>query len=120
MFAPTVALLIVATISAAAASLGDRLNFFQDCLFECTQFRCHDPRQLAHFHQESGLIKLLLGWSCEEECKYECKWDAISWLLSEEVGISAAEVPQFHGKVAMRDAYCLPNQCTNCFFVPSS
>lgn len=103
----TLCLLLITGVADVKASLGDRLNFFQDCLFECSTFySCHDPKQLARFQEAQGPLMLFLGWDCDEECKYNCKWETINWLLSEEVAISAEEVPQFHGKVTNRDPNC--------------
>lgn len=44
----------------------------------------------------------LLGWSCVEECKYQCQWKTIDFLMSPNVGMSWSNIPQFYGKWTFR------------------
>lgn len=37
------------------------------------------------------------GWTCQDDCKYECMWVTVGLYLKE-----GHKVPQFHGKVSWR------------------
>lgn len=39
----------------------------------------------------------MLGWSCEEECRYSCQWDTIDFLTTGP-GENPHGIPQFYGK----------------------
>lgn len=36
----------------------------------------------------------IVGWSCRDECKYSCMWQAVDAFQKDGL-----KVPQFHGKV---------------------
>ncbi|XP_035689762.1 post-GPI attachment to proteins factor 3-like [Branchiostoma floridae] len=49
---------------------------------------------VKHTHRPTALYMSLLGWWCEEECKYGCMWRTVEQIQAEPRG----EVPQFYGK----------------------
>jgi hypothetical protein len=82
---PTIALLVFAT--SAWASSGDRSLAFHNCLVQRT-LRCTGSTSLP-------LSLRLTGWSCEDECKYQCAH------LMTDVAISKRQrIEQFYGKWA--------------------
>lgn len=81
----------------AKTSVGDRLDYFRNCFRNCVYLNCSTESKLASFKKAQPPHLQLLGWDCEEECKYECQWTTVNYLLSN--GISFRALPQFFGKV---------------------
>lgn len=103
-------------LALAAASPGDQLDDFQDCLFQCTNLVCfHNPYHLlqaeyGHILRRKGHelhryepnwafspvlephLKLFL-WDCKSNCDYECQR-----IVTKEREDRGEEVLQFHGK----------------------
>ncbi|KAK5657057.1 hypothetical protein OQA88_3584 [Cercophora sp. LCS_1] len=74
--------------SLAAASIGDRLPEFRECVEICKQQNCAGPDQtpIPLHHQ-------LLLWTCPSECDYACQHIITSARVAED-----KPVVQFHGK----------------------
>ncbi|PVF95373.1 Per1-like protein [Serendipita vermifera] len=82
----TIALLTLAT--SAWASSGDRSLAFQSCLSQRSLRECTKPAPLP-------LPLRLTGWTCEDDCKYQCSH------LMTDIAISKKEpIEQFYGKWA--------------------
>ena len=50
---------------------------------------------LHTFSEIQPFSEKLLGWSCEDECKYSCMWTTVDAFQRDGLN-----VPQFHGKVS--------------------
>ncbi|XP_064380779.1 post-GPI attachment to proteins factor 3 isoform X2 [Dromaius novaehollandiae] len=76
----------------ARGSQGDREPLYRDCLARCEQRNCSGAA-LRHFRARQPLYMSLTGWTCRDDCKYECMW------LTVRVYVQGGyKVPQFHGK----------------------
>ncbi|XP_063259836.1 post-GPI attachment to proteins factor 3 isoform X2 [Prinia subflava] len=95
------ALLLLLLLMAAAApgparcSQGDREPLYRECLSRCERQNCSGAA-LRHFRARQPLYMGLTGWTCRDECKYECMWLTVR--LYQQGG---HRVPQFHGKVSL-------------------
>ncbi|NWW16993.1 PGAP3 factor, partial [Falcunculus frontatus] len=92
------AALLLLLLTAAAApgpargSQGDREPLYRECLSRCERQNCSGAA-LRHFRARQPLYMGLTGWTCRDECKYECMWLTVR--LYQQGG---HRVPQFHGK----------------------
>lgn len=57
-----------------------------------------DHSSYQTFQDKQPFYLTLLGWSCSEECRYQCQWRTINYLMSPSVGVTWNNIPQFHGK----------------------
>ncbi|NXM80940.1 PGAP3 factor, partial [Oenanthe oenanthe] len=73
-------------------SQGDREPLYRECLSRCERQNCSGAA-LRHFRARQPLYMGLTGWTCRDECKYECMWLTVR--LYQQGG---HRVPQFHGK----------------------
>lgn len=46
------------------------------------------------FFQPVSLCTCVLGWTCRDDCRYQCMWTTVGLYQAE-----GYRVPQFHGKV---------------------
>ena len=82
----TVVLLVfLVLVSQASCSVGDRSYDFRSCVSSCAAHNCS---------QELSLDLRLLGWDCQEECRYQC----MHRVTAEDVR-AGRRVRQFFGKV---------------------
>nr|XP_021388663.1 post-GPI attachment to proteins factor 3 [Lonchura striata domestica] len=92
------ALLLLLLLMAAAApdpahgSQGDREPLYRECLSRCERQNCSGAA-LRNFRARQPLYMGLTGWTCRDECQYECMWLTVR--LYQQGG---HRVPQFHGK----------------------
>ncbi|XP_023210374.1 post-GPI attachment to proteins factor 3-like isoform X1 [Centruroides sculpturatus] len=75
------------------ASSGDRSDIYQSCLKWCTAENCSDADNIAHFATHQSWHLTVLGWKCDDECEYQCMWDAVYDFRKRK-----QPIPQFHGK----------------------
>nr|XP_032647190.1 post-GPI attachment to proteins factor 3 isoform X3 [Chelonoidis abingdonii] len=96
MAAKGAALLLLLGAAAAPGpvrgSQGDREPVYRDCLAHCERRNCSGAG-LRHFRSRQPLYMSLTGWTCRDECKYECMWLTVGLYVQE-----GYRVPQFHGK----------------------
>ncbi|XP_032647189.1 GPI-specific phospholipase A2-like PGAP3 isoform X2 [Chelonoidis abingdonii] len=99
MAAKGAALLLLLGAAAAPGpvrgSQGDREPVYRDCLAHCERRNCSGAG-LRHFRSRQPLYMSLTGWTCRDECKYECMWLTVGLYVQE-----GYRVPQFHGKVSL-------------------
>lgn len=88
-------LLVVGSLSAVRASSGDRGHEFRHCVNECVANECGGGEEMLRLSIPSALQ--LLGWTCEENCKYECMQQITQATLRKEPG-SLMYVHQYYGK----------------------
>ncbi|XP_066301993.1 post-GPI attachment to proteins factor 3-like isoform X2 [Branchiostoma lanceolatum] len=81
------------SVPGSFASWGDRSKIFQRCLSGCWRNNC-TGRALERFDQQQPGYMVMLGWWCEEECKYGCMWRTVEQIQADPW----AAVPQFYGK----------------------
>ncbi|KAM4692229.1 post-GPI attachment to proteins factor 3 [Rhinophrynus dorsalis] len=85
-------LFLLLLFGAAAASRGDREPVYRECVNSCEQSNCTGVR-LRDFRAQQPLYMRLTGWTCLDDCRYQCMWHTVSLYLNEGYA-----VPQFHGK----------------------
>ncbi|KAF2687070.1 Mn2+ homeostasis protein Per1 [Lentithecium fluviatile CBS 122367] len=78
-------------VTAAHASLGDRLPEFKECLKTCGEANCGDDATHIPLHRR------LLLWDCPAECDYSCQHIVTEQRLAREIPYMQP-VYQFHGK----------------------
>ncbi|NXH12651.1 PGAP3 factor, partial [Bucco capensis] len=78
--------------SPARGSQGDREPLYRECLSRCERHNCSGAA-LRNFRARQPLYMGLTGWSCHDDCKYECMWLTVQLYVQ-----GGHRVPQFHGK----------------------
>uniref|UniRef100_A0A8B9T088 Post-GPI attachment to proteins factor 3 n=1 Tax=Anas platyrhynchos TaxID=8839 RepID=A0A8B9T088_ANAPL len=76
----------------ARGSQGDREPLYRECLGRCERRNCSGAA-LRHFRARQPLYMGLTGWTCRDDCQYECMWLTVRLYLQ-----GGRRVPQFHGK----------------------
>ncbi|KAI9678783.1 MAG: hypothetical protein M1817_005841 [Caeruleum heppii] len=100
---PLLAVLTLSFIGRCAASVGDQLPEFQDCVEICIQENCQDGDAVLPLH-----LRLLL-WTCPAECDYTCQHITTSRRLTQHLRPSHPHkkkqppplndpIVQYHGK----------------------
>ncbi|EPY87156.1 post-GPI attachment to proteins factor 3-like isoform 1 [Camelus ferus] len=84
--------LLAGAAALASGSQGDREPVYRDCVLGCDERNC-SGNALKHFRSHQPIYMSLAGWTCRDDCKYECMWVTVGLYLQE-----GHEVPQFHGK----------------------
>ncbi|XP_075417878.1 GPI-specific phospholipase A2-like PGAP3 isoform X2 [Tenrec ecaudatus] len=84
--------LLAAAAALASGSQGDREPVYRDCVLRCEERNCSGGA-LRHFRSRQPIYMSLAGWTCRDDCKYECMWHTVRLYLQE-----GHRVPQFHGK----------------------
>ncbi|OBA20177.1 Per1-domain-containing protein [Metschnikowia bicuspidata var. bicuspidata NRRL YB-4993] len=110
------ALILLAISKLVISSPGDRLDEFEDCLFQCQQISCyHNPYHVMQEQYREPLQKRnyefrryepswkfdtelpqhlrFLLWDCKSNCDYQCQR-----IITRERKDNGNEVYQFHGK----------------------
>ncbi|XP_059990164.1 post-GPI attachment to proteins factor 3 isoform X5 [Lagenorhynchus albirostris] len=87
--------LLVGAAALASGSQGDREPVYRDCVLRCEERNCSGGA-LKHFRSRQPIYMSLAGWTCQDDCKYECMWVTVGLYLQE-----GHKVPQFHGKVSL-------------------
>ncbi|XP_038609582.1 post-GPI attachment to proteins factor 3 isoform X4 [Tachyglossus aculeatus] len=88
-------LAVVAAAALASASQGDREPVYRDCVLKCEQRNC-SGLALRHFRSRQPIYMRVAGWTCRDDCLYDCMWLTVGLYLRDGYG-----VPQFHGKVSL-------------------
>ncbi|XP_007482370.2 post-GPI attachment to proteins factor 3 isoform X5 [Monodelphis domestica] len=91
----TLLALLAGAAALADASQGDREPVYRDCVLRCDEWNCSGAG-LQHFRSHQPIYMSLAGWTCRDDCKYECMWLTVGLYLQE-----GYRVPQFHGKVSL-------------------
>ncbi|XP_008687474.1 post-GPI attachment to proteins factor 3 isoform X4 [Ursus maritimus] len=84
--------LLAGAAALASGSQGDREPVYRDCVHRCEERNCSGGA-LRHFRSRQPIYMSLAGWTCQDDCKYECMWVTVGLYLKE-----GHKVPQFHGK----------------------
>ncbi|KAF5920814.1 hypothetical protein HPG69_003609 [Diceros bicornis minor] len=84
--------LLAGAAALASGSQGDREPVYRDCVLQCEERNCSGGA-LKHFRSRQPIYMSLAGWTCRDDCKYECMWVTVGLYLQE-----GHKVPQFHGK----------------------
>ncbi|XP_069399428.1 post-GPI attachment to proteins factor 3 isoform X3 [Ovis canadensis] len=87
--------LLAGAAALASGSQGDREPVYRDCVLRCEERNCSGGA-LKHFRSRQPIYMSLAGWTCRDDCKYECMWVTVGLYLQE-----GHKVPQFHGKVSL-------------------
>ncbi|GAB1296774.1 Post-GPI attachment to proteins factor 3 [Apodemus speciosus] len=85
-------LLLTLAVGLAGGSQGDREPVYRDCVLRCEERNCSGDA-LKHFRSRQPIYMSLAGWTCRDDCKYECMWFTVGLYIQE-----GHRVPQFHGK----------------------
>ena len=83
-------ILIFVSINEINASIGNENHVFLDCLRICSKKKCHFTTK---FEKNQPTYLKLFGWTCIDDCKYECMWPTVDYFIKVE-----NYVPQFFGK----------------------
>ncbi|KAF3853575.1 hypothetical protein F7725_014263, partial [Dissostichus mawsoni] len=86
------AVLLLLSITTVQASQGDKEPVYRDCVKQCVGSNCTGAR-LRGFQSSQPQYMALTGWTCRDDCRYQCMWTTVGLYQAE--GYS---VPQFHGK----------------------
>ncbi|XP_025897184.1 post-GPI attachment to proteins factor 3, partial [Nothoprocta perdicaria] len=70
----------------------DREPLYRDCVARCERRNCSGAA-LRLFRARQPLYMSLTGWTCRDECRYECMWFTVRLYAQ-----GGYQVPQFHGK----------------------
>lgn len=98
------ALILYLHMYVVLASVGDRSFYHQTCLKTCWEAFCNSraapstvrrARETLSFQINSSVYLKYLGWSCDDECKYQCMWRTVDYFVEIE---KRQTVPQFYGK----------------------
>ncbi|XP_029102895.1 post-GPI attachment to proteins factor 3 isoform X2 [Scleropages formosus] len=85
-------LLVLLRAPAVRGSQGDKEPVYRDCEKQCVRTNCTGAR-LRAFQSAQPPYMALTGWTCRDDCRYQCMWTTVGLYQAE--GYS---VPQFHGK----------------------
>ncbi|CAG12654.1 unnamed protein product, partial [Tetraodon nigroviridis] len=88
---PAVVILLAWT-STVQSSPGDKEPVYRDCVKLCVRTNCTGAR-LRGFQSAQPQYMALTGWTCRDDCRYQCMWTTVGLYQAE-----GYRVPQFHGK----------------------
>ncbi|XP_032358412.1 post-GPI attachment to proteins factor 3 isoform X2 [Etheostoma spectabile] len=91
---PAVAAVVLLLMSGTTvrASQGDKEPVYRDCVKQCVRTNCTGAR-LRGFQSAQPQYMALTGWTCRDDCRYQCMWTTVGLYQAE-----GYRVPQFHGK----------------------
>uniref|UniRef100_A0A3B1IN82 Post-GPI attachment to proteins factor 3 n=1 Tax=Astyanax mexicanus TaxID=7994 RepID=A0A3B1IN82_ASTMX len=75
-----------------AVAAGDKEPVYRDCVKQCSRTNCTGAR-LRGFQSTQPPYMALTGWTCRDDCRYQCMWTTVGLYQAE-----GYRVPQFHGK----------------------
>uniref|UniRef100_A0A674DQP7 Post-GPI attachment to proteins factor 3 n=1 Tax=Salmo trutta TaxID=8032 RepID=A0A674DQP7_SALTR len=84
--------LLLLSATAVNASQGDKEPVYQGCVTQCVRTNCTGAR-LRGFQSTQAPYMALTGWTCRDDCRYQCMWQTVGLYQAEGYSI-----PQFHGK----------------------
>ncbi|XP_071389891.1 post-GPI attachment to proteins factor 3 isoform X3 [Centroberyx affinis] len=90
----SVALLLLSATT-VQSSQGDKEPVYRDCVKQCVRTNCTGAR-LRGFQSTQPPYMALTGWTCRDDCRYQCMWTTVGLYQAE-----GYRVPQFHGKVSL-------------------
>lgn len=93
IFLFTILFYLLPFVPETSASIGDRSVVFLRCVSTCYKKLCITQEKLEKFTSNQSLIWRLTGWSCHDECNYNCMWHTVV-----EFSKFDQPVPQFQGK----------------------
>jgi len=67
-----------------AASRGDKDFQFRECVVTCSDSK---GEKCLRFKEKSDFWLKLLGWSCEDDCSYQCMWKITNERINEGLSI---------------------------------
>uniref|UniRef100_A0A8C7EEL4 Post-GPI attachment to proteins factor 3 n=1 Tax=Nothoprocta perdicaria TaxID=30464 RepID=A0A8C7EEL4_NOTPE len=79
-------------VGGTAADAGAPGPLYRDCVARCERRNCSGAA-LRLFRARQPLYMSLTGWTCRDECRYECMWFTVRLYAQ-----GGYQVPQFHGK----------------------
>uniref|UniRef100_A0A3Q3VSE3 Post-GPI attachment to proteins factor 3 n=1 Tax=Mola mola TaxID=94237 RepID=A0A3Q3VSE3_MOLML len=84
--------LLLASVTTVRSSQGDKEPVYRDCVKQCVRSDCTEDR-LEGFQSLQPQYMALTGWTCRDDCRYQCMWTTVGLYQAE-----GYRVPQFHGK----------------------
>ncbi|XP_054913995.1 post-GPI attachment to proteins factor 3 [Poeciliopsis prolifica] len=90
--ASVAAILLLMSVTAVRSSQGDKEPVYRDCVKLCVRTNCTGARLLGFESSQPGYMALT-GWTCRDDCRYQCMWTTVGLYQAE-----GYRVPQFHGK----------------------
>ncbi|KAK9889827.1 hypothetical protein WA026_007195 [Henosepilachna vigintioctopunctata] len=86
-------ILLFQVLKIVDASLGDQLESYRVCLYDCVNKDCDTDGYSNLKNEDYFSLSSFFKWPCFGECKYICMWDTVNEF--ENAGMS---IPQFYGK----------------------
>ncbi|KAM7370853.1 hypothetical protein PAMP_010367 [Pampus punctatissimus] len=86
------AVLLLVSVPTVQSSQGDKEPVYRDCVKQCVRTNCTGAR-LRGFQSAQPQYMMLTGWTCRDDCRYQCMWTTVGLYQAE-----GYRVPQFHGK----------------------
>lgn len=83
---------LIFSLAEIEASWGDQSPHFKHCVSKCHGVNCSTQSTLAEWEESRSFGETVVGWTCREECEYECMWSTV------HVYGEHGRVPQFYGK----------------------
>uniref|UniRef100_A0A3P8PE11 Post-GPI attachment to proteins factor 3 n=1 Tax=Astatotilapia calliptera TaxID=8154 RepID=A0A3P8PE11_ASTCA len=80
------------SVTTVQSSQGDKEPVYRDCVKQCIRANCTGAR-LNGFLSAQPQYMALTGWTCRDDCRYQCMWTTVGLYQAE-----GYRVPQFHGK----------------------
>ncbi|KAM9837517.1 post-GPI attachment to proteins factor 3 [Aulostomus maculatus] len=85
-------LLLLMSVTTVRSSQGDKEPVYRECVKQCVRTNCTGVR-LRGFQSAQPQYMALTGWTCRDDCRYQCMWTTVGLYQAE-----GYRVPQFHGK----------------------
>jgi len=92
IFVIPLALLLV-IVEDVVCSWGDSSAEYLSCKHKCITTNCTRESELIDWQSRQPITEYLIGWSCHEDCGYECMWISAEIIYSKH-----SRVPQYHGR----------------------
>jgi len=82
-----------ALLCVTSASWGDSSPEYRLCKHNCININCSRESNLMDWRSRQPISEYLVGWSCQEDCGYECMWESAFKIYNKY-----NKIPQYHGR----------------------
>jgi hypothetical protein len=85
--------LLLVNLKLVLCSWGDTSHEYLTCKHKCITVNCTIASNYLDWEARQPVTEYLVGWSCHEDCGYECMWTSTE-IIYEKYN----KVPQYHGR----------------------